>query len=172
LKTWRKQCIDWCYDKFEDGKFADQKYLDTWTCSFNKVYSIDILGTGVAPWNMNSYPIRLHKSQIYINNSKLIFYHYHGLRIIGQNLIMHGLDKYSVKKSKKVIRYIYKPYIKKLLSYKLSNDNKIERYSTISQSTLKTILFQRNWFYYKFGILFENNKLIELLGRSIICFKK
>ena len=170
LEMWRKQCIEWCYDKLEDGKFADQKYLDNWAINFKGVYPIDIPGAGVAPWNINSYTIKLYRNQLYINNNKLIFYHFHGLRIIDRNLIMHRLTDYSVEISRIIAQYIYKPYIKNLLSYKLSNDSEIKRHRAKSRSTLKTLLFQ-DWFYYKAGILFEKNKFVKLLGKSIIYTK-
>ena len=30
LDEWRGRCLGWCYDRLEEGKYADQKYLDEW----------------------------------------------------------------------------------------------------------------------------------------------
>jgi len=172
LESWRKQCIDWCYDRLEEGKYADQKYLDNWVKSFKGVCPIDLPGIGVAPWNLNSYKIAFIGNQLFLDNNKLICYHFHGLRFINRNLIIHGMSKYGVRINKIITGHIYKPYIKKLLSYKLGNDSEIERHIISPQSTFETILFQNNWYYYKSGILFEKNSFFDLLGRSINYFRK
>jgi hypothetical protein len=81
---------------------------------------------------------------------------------------MHRLNTFGVKISNKITKYIYKPYIDILLSSKLNYNFEIERLSNNSQSILRTILFQKDWYYYKLGILFKRNIFIELLGKSII----
>jgi lipopolysaccharide biosynthesis glycosyltransferase len=37
LQWWRDRCLEWCYDRLEDGKFADQKYLNDWLERFSLV---------------------------------------------------------------------------------------------------------------------------------------
>ena len=57
LSDWRKQCIKWCYNRFENGKFGDQKYLDNWPQKYSKLHILNNLGGGVAPWNVQQYKV-------------------------------------------------------------------------------------------------------------------
>ena len=172
LERWRRQCIDWCYYRLEDDKFADQKYLDNWVSNLDGVYSIDTIGVGVAPWNISSYSITFNRKHVLINNSKLIYYHFHGLRLMAPNLLMHGLNDYNTKTNRIITRHIYKPYIKRLLLYEFNSDLKINNATIKPKTALKMILFEDNWFYYKSGFLFGKNKFIELLGKIITKVKK
>ena len=44
LSRWREKCIEWCYDRVEDGKFADQGYLDDWPTEHEGVVVLDMQG--------------------------------------------------------------------------------------------------------------------------------
>lgn len=83
LKWWRERCLDWCYNRYEDGKFGDQKYLDDWTTRFKGVHELQHLGGGVAPWNMQQYSLKKIDGKIRGREIAkgvefpLIFFHYH-----------------------------------------------------------------------------------------------
>ena len=55
LNWWKGECINWCYARYEDGKFGDQKYLDEFPIRFNSVKIIENRGAGIASWNMALY---------------------------------------------------------------------------------------------------------------------
>jgi len=103
LNWWRNSCNDWCYARFEDGKFGDQKYLDDWTSRFTGVHVLENLGGGVAPWNIQQY--NLSKQEF-----KLVFYHFHNFKFLENDMLEFGdykLSKYNINK-------LYKPYIQHL----------------------------------------------------------
>lgn len=82
LTWWRDRCLEWCFARMEDGKFGDQKYLDDWTTRFPGVHVLQHLGGGVAPWNVQQYPVRRDQSGTWHigNNQPLIFYHFHHVK--------------------------------------------------------------------------------------------
>lgn len=104
LNWWRDACIEWCYDKFEDGKLGDQKYLDDWTSRFKGVHVLQNLGGGVAPWNVQQYDL------LGDENFHLIFYHFHGYKLLKNDKVDLG----SYKLHTNDINLLYKPYTKNL----------------------------------------------------------
>jgi hypothetical protein len=112
LNWWRKECINWCYARFENGKFGDQKYLDNWPEKFKGVYVLKNRGGGVAPWNVQQYDLK-NAPEFIIKEKKtgksfpLIFYHYHYLRF----LLSRDMDLGPYVLSHSVIEKLYIPYI-------------------------------------------------------------
>jgi hypothetical protein len=108
LKRWRKQCLDWCYWKLEDGKLGDQMYLDEWP----KLYGKDLvvsknIGVDTAPWNVGQYKISKKGKSVLVNKTRLVCYHFHQFQIIGPSHFSRILG-YTL--SRDVIKYIYEPY--------------------------------------------------------------
>lgn len=113
LNWWRNACIEWCYNRLEDGKFGDQKYLDDWTSRFSRVHVLEHLGGGVAPWNLQQYKLLPDYKLANIKTSKhfnLIFFHFHDIKII--NNVIHHINLLSYDKSFCFFNKIYIPYIK------------------------------------------------------------
>lgn len=118
LKDWIHECKNWCYARFEDNKFGDQKYLDNWMDKYNCVHELKHIGGGVAPWNVRQYKIVKKNRDIFIEKKKgdklfkLIFYHFHGLIFFKDGIVKLANPIYFLDKS--VIKYLYRPYIRKL----------------------------------------------------------
>jgi len=116
LNWWRDACNKWCYARIEDGKFGDQKYLDNWTKQFEGVHILKHLGGGVAPWNMQQYDFSIENDNIQISlketsiGCELIFFHFHGLKLIDSNLI--GLTNYQLFDDCKDL--VYQTYLEHL----------------------------------------------------------
>lgn len=111
LNRWRNQCIDWCYWKEEDGKMGDQMYLNEWPKLYKNLCISQNLGVDTAPWNIGQYNVTKKNKKIYINNDKLICYHFHQLKILGKNRFEYAS---GYRFSNNVVKYIYRPYSKDL----------------------------------------------------------
>lgn len=114
LKWWRDRCNEWCYDRLENNRYADQKYLDDWPTLFKGVIILRHKGANLAPWNLSNYIIRLHDTVVYVDEDPLIFYHFHGLKKIRSWMYEINMSQHESRPSLVVLRYIYQPYIKSL----------------------------------------------------------
>ena len=79
LEWYRSQCLEWCFDRYEDGKFADQKYLDSWPNQFSGVCVLQHKGANLALWNITNYSVRLTHQGLFVDELPLIFYHFQGI---------------------------------------------------------------------------------------------
>ena len=180
LQWWREQCIEWCYDRVEDGRFADQRYLDTWPDRFPGVVVLRHKGANLAPWNVSNYKIRKDRGRVWVDDQPLIFFHFHGLKKVSAWLYNHNLPVYGVRMSSSVLRSIYAPYITNLLNMsqellpffpQASLDSSI-RYRTESTSLQQMLPLRRvarslSWRLYLCREVLARNYLIVINGRVL-----
>lgn len=114
LRWWRDRCLEWCYDRVEDGKFADQKYLDDWPERFAGVTISHHKGIGLAPWNLANYNYFSKNEGILVDEYPLIVYHFHGLKRVNQRLYDTDISAYKARLPEVLRRDLYQPYIMEL----------------------------------------------------------
>jgi hypothetical protein len=52
LDDWRRRCLEWCHDRLEATRYADQKYLEAWPAQLGAgLLVLDHAGVNAAPWN-------------------------------------------------------------------------------------------------------------------------
>lgn len=104
LDWWCDRTLEWCFNRHEDGKFGDQKYLDDWLERFEGIHVLRHTGGGVAPWNIQRYQVT---SGPCVNGIQMVFYHFHNLTWCLDDSFM--LDRYRI--SRCAVDLIYRPYI-------------------------------------------------------------
>ncbi|MEW6386847.1 MAG: glycosyl transferase [Thermodesulfobacteriota bacterium] len=118
LKWYRKRCNEWCYDRVEEGRFADQKYLDYLPGKFSGVIELAHKGANLAPWNIANYSLTRNAATVMIDEYPLIFYHFQGLKQIWGPIYDSGLFGYRAALSSLIREEIYKPYLASLIRQK------------------------------------------------------
>ena len=101
LQWWQDRCVEWCYFRLEDGKFGDQKYLDSWPDMFrDEVHVLSQTERTLAPWNVR------HVGRM-AGKVRPVFYHFHSLRVVSPNrAILYSI--YDIGRSN---RWIYDAYV-------------------------------------------------------------
>jgi hypothetical protein len=114
LAWWRERCLEWCYDRYETGRFADQKYLDEWPRRFPGTVVLDHPGLNAAPWNLGGVSVCETEAGVQINGRPLVCFHFHGFKRIWSWLYEPNLSEYQVESSLAIRRGIFAPYIHEL----------------------------------------------------------
>jgi hypothetical protein len=116
LETWRLQCIDWCYSRYEEGRFGDQKYLDEWPGRYKNVHILQHQGGGVAPWNTCRYKFRKENNSItgVVRKNKqrfeVVFYHFQYVKLLENGKVDIGW--YIIPE--KIKSLFYRPYLESI----------------------------------------------------------
>lgn len=118
LAHWRKQCIEWCYDRVEDGKFADQKYLEDWPEKFHAVIAPNDSGAGLAQWNCGKHQFDFSGKTPAVDNHPVIYYHYQGCKLMEMDIVVATSAPYNKYIPNKVSDYFYSVYYQALRNSK------------------------------------------------------
>jgi hypothetical protein len=113
LNRWRAQCIDWCYDRISGDRYADQKYLDEWPHRYDDLVVLEHPGSALGPWNWSSAALSLAGDTAFVDGVPLVFYHFHGIKILHPNLISLGMYRYG-KMPREMRRWFYGGYTRRL----------------------------------------------------------
>lgn len=117
LAWWRDRCLEWCYERFEDGKYADQFYLDQWPALFPGFYEFVHHGANVGPWNVRDYRWNLRDGRVYCDDDPLILYHFHALKQVTGRIFNTNLSA-TFRPPHPILRQrVYLPYIRQLQAF-------------------------------------------------------
>ena len=76
MRWWQERCLEWCFARYENGKFGDQVYLDQWPTLFgDRVQIVRQVEKTLAPWNVRHFSRGRRRP-------KPVMYHFHGLRLL------------------------------------------------------------------------------------------
>jgi len=135
LNKWKNQCIEWCYARYEDNKFGDQKYLEEWPLIYNNIHILQHQGGGLAPWNIQQYRFKKNDDSLMgvVRKNKFkfkpVFYHFQYVKQI--NTGKFDIGWYLIPRNVK--RLFYLPYLKRIAQIE---DNLIKENSSYKQRSV------------------------------------
>jgi hypothetical protein len=117
LDDWRARCLEWCHDRLEDGKYADQKYLEAWPARLGRALLVlPHAGVNLAPWNWAAHAIETEGGRVQVDGQPLVLYHFARFRPVRGSWWWHsGQLEYGVM-PRRLRRAIYLPYVQALLA--------------------------------------------------------
>ena len=84
LADWRERCLEWCHDRLEPGRFADQKYLEAWPERFGgAVHVVPHPGINAAPWNWSGCQWSVTDEGLQVDGRTLVLFHFAKFRPLG-----------------------------------------------------------------------------------------
>jgi hypothetical protein len=85
LEWWRERCLEWCFDRLEADRYADQKYLEVWPQRFGGVVECCHPGVNLAPWNWMNHRYDYSSAVVRVDTQPLVVFHFARFRAICGN---------------------------------------------------------------------------------------
>jgi hypothetical protein len=114
LNAYKADCAAWCYDRVEDGRFGDQKYLDAWPGRYPNLKIINHKGFNLAIWNAHNYMIRVKNNVVMIDDDPLVFYHFASTKLLPNGEVEVLVLPRGGRSKAVLIEHVLKPYASRL----------------------------------------------------------
>ncbi len=123
VADYRKDCLEWCFDKADFTRYADQKYLDYWPWQYPGVCISSLKGANVAPWNLSNYDFKYSGSEALVDGEPILFYHFHGVKRLPNGKYMINKSMYPYPETSDFVRFC-SDYVAQLVAIdrELQND--------------------------------------------------
>jgi len=164
LKWWRDSCVEWCFDRYEDGKFGDQRYVDHFPEKYKSLCIVENRGAGIGPWNMNRYQYTDYSLIFNGREDDFVFFHMHGIKseFYGDQLVLRCVDCVVNDTTQKLF---FEPYANLLLEvYNKYLGRELRSYKIVRKSK-KAILFS------KIKLLFRKNPIAKWIYKDLLGVK-
>lgn len=112
LRWWGERCLEWCYDRVEGEKFADQGYLTTLERQFGGVHALRYPGVNLAQYNLANYQLSLRANRPWADGLPVIYWHMHSTREQPDGQIQVPLGPDTAHDP--VVNWAYQHYIERL----------------------------------------------------------
>jgi hypothetical protein len=117
LNDWRARCLEWCFDRLEPTRYADQKYLDAWPELLGSALLVlPHPGVNLAPWNWAGHTLSGENASLRVDGEPLLLFHFARFRPVGGDAWWQsGQLDYGVM-PRRWRDVIYGPYVQALLA--------------------------------------------------------
>lgn len=114
LADWRQRCLEWCHDRLEPDRFADQKYLEAWPARFGRaVHVVTHPGINAAPWNWSGARWSVAAEGLQVDGRPLVVFHFAKFRPLVGAIWDSGQMEFAVMPRWLRAR-VYEPYVRAL----------------------------------------------------------
>ena len=163
LQRWHVQCLEWCFDQHEPGRFGDQMYLNEWPELYGGVVISELPGVGSGFWNLDSYHFNGTGVDTNVDGYPLIYFHFTKLAQLSNWLyLQRRLGSYGQHLTGRVKSDIYAPYIRELRVA-----GKMVRDVSGRSDTYGTLRFSDGWLHAIIEMLCWRSH-IAMIGRMVL----
>jgi hypothetical protein len=114
LNAYKADCTAWCYDRVEEGRFGDQKYLDAWPDRYPSLKIIEHKGVNLAIWNVHNYILRMRNDVLMVDDDPLVFYHFSPTRVLPDGTVYVPVLPRGGRSKAVLVENVINPYVRKL----------------------------------------------------------